>query len=60
MLFLCGETNGRELMAIKFVYTVSYLQVKCKTVCRCVEVNVKKKYEKNTRYHMAKTTYVTL
>lgn len=39
MLFLCGETNGHEVMAVMFVYTVSYLQVKCKTVCRCVEVN---------------------
>ena len=33
-------------MAIKFVYTISYLQVKCKTVCRCVEVNLKKSVRK--------------
>jgi hypothetical protein len=46
MLFLCVETNGHELIAIRFVYSVSYLQVKCKIVCRCVEVNLKKSMRK--------------
>jgi hypothetical protein len=29
-------------MAIKFVYTVSNMHVKCKILCSCVEVSFKK------------------